>query len=494
MTKSRAFSIIAPSFILGVALVSFCYPRILGAEFFYFPIILALIILAVLHSNKTAVVVSLALLFFAFGIFITAERIERSKDNHLDGKKFSGKAVIIKEPQKKDRYQSITVRAEELTFLVRAGAYPEYFYGDELEIGCILKTPDNFDETGRFDYKMYLAKEKISYICEGGKIEKAGAEKGNFFYSSIIFVKNKFSDNISRLIPYPESALLEGLLLGGDGKLPENLQDDFSKTGMTHIVAVSGYNVTIIAEYLMLIGIFFGLWRRQSFWFAIIGIIIFVVLVGAPSSAVRAGVMGILLLWAMKKGRLSNSQNAILFAASVMLFSNPLLLRWDVGFQLSFFATLGIAYLYPIFEKWFGNIFEKKHPVSAFIMIIVETLLLSVAAQVFVLPIILYNFQKLSFVSPLDNILILPFIPLTMFLGFSASSFAFFFLPVAKVFSWLTYIPLRFEIFVISLSADWKYSSIEIAGFSWWGAVLWYMILIIAIASHNRKVFKKDEK
>ena len=126
-----------------------------------------------------------------------------------------------------------------------------------------------------------------------------------------------------RLIPAPQSGLLIGLLLGGDGQLPKTVQDNFSKTGMTHIVAVSGYNVTIIAEYLMLFFLFLGLWRRQAFWVSILGIFLFVLMVGFPSSAVRAGVMGMLLLWAMKNGRLANSQNAIVFSAAVMLLINP---------------------------------------------------------------------------------------------------------------------------------------------------------------------------
>lgn len=493
MTKSRAFQVISSSFILGVALSSFYYPQIFGADFFYFPVILALIIFSVFYKNKTGIIVVLSVLFFILGTFLTSGKINRIKNNFPDGQNFSGKVLVTEEPEIKEKYQATTVEGNGLRFLVRAGLYPQYFYGDELSIDCILKIPKNFDDS-EFDYRMYLAKENIPYVCEGGKITKAGAGKGNFFYSYIFLVKNKFSDKILRLVPYPESALLEGLLLGGDGRLPENLQNDFSKTGMTHIVAVSGYNVTIIAEYLMLVGIFLGLWRRQAFWFSVIGIIIFVILVGAPSSALRAGVMGILILWAMKKGRLANSGNAILCAASIMLLKNPLLLRWDIGFQLSFFATLGISYLYPIFEDFFGKIFEKNHPAPAILKIIIETLLLSLAAQIFVLPIILYNFKSISLISPLDNILILPFLPLTMLLGFLTSFFGFLFFPLAKVFSYLVFVFLRYEISIISLSAGWKYSSFDIRSFSWWGVLFWYMIIIGLVIFYNRKKFKRDEK
>jgi competence protein ComEC len=242
---------------------------------------------------------------------------------------------------------------------------------------------------------------------------------------------------------------------------------------MTHIVAVSGYNVTIVAEYLILLGIFLGLWRKQAFWFAILGIAIFVFMVGLPSSAVRAGVMGSVLLWGMKNGRLGNSQNAIVFAAAVMLLINPLLLRWDIGFQLSFLATLGIIYFYPVLE----NYLIKKQKVGG----LREIIFLTLSAQIFVLPIILFNFEKLSLISPLANLLVLPIIPITMLLGFLATLCQFFLPFLAQILSWPVFILLKYEVGTISFLAGLKFSSLEIKNFSWIGVVIWYMILAFII-------------
>jgi competence protein ComEC len=273
---------------------------------------------------------------------------------------------------------------------------------------------------------------------------------------------------------------LSGLLLGGTDHLSKEVQDNFSRTGMTHIVAVSGYNVTIVAEYLMIFGIFLGLWRKQAFWFAVLGIILFVIITGIPPSVVRAGIMGILLIWAMKNGRLSNSKNAILFSAGLMLLLNPMLLRWDVGFQLSFLATIGIIYLYPIFDA----ILIKKNKVFG----ISEILFLTISAQIFVLPVILFNFKNLSLISPLANILILPIIPLAMFLGFLTIVVGFFSGFLASIISWLTYLPLKYEILMINYLAGLKYSSMEV-GFPWWGVVIWYIILsgIIFLKNKNSR-------
>jgi competence protein ComEC len=287
------------------------------------------------------------------------------------------------------------------------------------------------------------------------------------------------------LLPAPESGLLLGLLLGGNDWLSQAVQDNFSRTGLTHIVAVSGYNVTIVAEYLMLLGIFLGLWRQQAFWLASVGIFLFVVMVGFPASAVRAGVMGGLLLWAMKNGRLANAQNAIVFAASAMLVANPLLLRWDVGFQLSFLATLGIVYFYPVIERYS----IRKQGISFFS----ELLFLTLSAQIFVLPIILNNFQKFPVISLLANLLVLPIIPLTMLLGFLMIVFSFIFPPMAIIFSWLVYLPLRYETLIVEWLANWKFSSVEIIGFSWEWMLIWY-IITLGILMNAKNLFRNKQK
>ena len=286
-------------------------------------------------------------------------------------------------------------------------------------------------------------------------------------------VKNSLSRRISERLPYPESGLLEGLLLGGDGGLSKSVQEDFSRTGMSHITAVSGYNVTIIAQYLILLGIFLGLWRRQAFWLAILGIFIFIFLIGFPASAVRAGIMGSLILIAMKNGRLASSENAIVFSGAFMLLLNPLLLRYDIGFQLSFLATIGIVVIYPFFNDY---LIRKQKILSAPF----EILCLTLSAQIFVLPIIFYNFETLSLISPLANLLVHPIIPFTMLLGFLLIVSSIVFSPLAAIFSWLTYLPLRFETFVISFLAGFQFSSVEVS-FPGWEVWAWYLVFVASI-------------
>jgi len=273
-------------------------------------------------QNKIVLISGLAVLFFVAGIWMADRRLSAINNIDTAGQNFSGVALIIKEPVPTAFGQNLTADLDNgLRVLVSANKFPEYAYGDKINLDCMLQLPKNQDS---FDYRMYLAKDGIFYLCQKPKIELLASGQGNNLYAGILQIKNKFNDNINRLIPSPEAGLLSGLILGGSVGLPDELKTNFSRTGLTHIIAVSGYNVTIVAEYLMLLGIFLGLWRKQAFWFAIVGILIFVIMTGLSASAVRAGVMGTLLLFAMKNGRLANAQNAVLAAAGIMLFFNPL--------------------------------------------------------------------------------------------------------------------------------------------------------------------------
>ena len=439
--------------------------------------LLALSAFFVFYKNKKGMLAALALIFFTIGFFITQKKIDKiiSFSFAPETVDFFGRGMIFAEPKIKDSRQELifSPKNEHYKILIQESAYKKYAYGEELILNCKLKAPENTPKN-KFDYRAYLARQDIFYLCQKPNIEKTGKNSRDAFYGAVVKLKNNFTVKIYALMSSPEAGLLEGLIIGGSGNLSKEIQANFSRTGMTHIVAVSGYNITIVAQYLMLLGLFFGLWRRQAFWFALFGIWIFILMTGFPASAIRAGVMGTLLLYAMKNGRLANAGNAILCSAVVMLFWNPLLFRYDIGFQLSFLATIGIVYFYPLLDRYLGKKL-KKYP--AIFLFIAEILFMSFSAQIFVLPIILFNFQTLSLISPLANILVLPTLPITMLLGFLAVALGFVFQPLAILFSWLAYLPLHYEILMINYLASLKFSALAFS-FSWQEVLVWYIILI----------------
>ncbi|EKE20333.1 MAG: hypothetical protein ACD_8C00020G0002 [uncultured bacterium] len=493
MDKSKILFWLLIIFIFGIFLRSFLE---IDQSYFLLLVIFSLIFLFIFYKNKLATTVAFFVLVFAIGGWMTGREIEKTKDLKYLGKTFQQKAVVQKVSTSSFGQNIIIELGEsasslslaekstnkEILMLMQVPEYPENVYGDMLEISCKAGPIENRDAS--FDYQMYMAKEGVLYQCKG-KAEKIGENEGSWLYAKIINARTLFENKITKVMPAPYSALASGLLFGGSSGLSKEIQNDFSRTGMTHIVAVSGYNVTIIAEYLIILGIFLGLWRKQAIWFALVGIVLFVIMAGLPASAVRAGVMSGILLWAMKNGRLASSENAIIFAGAIMLAINPLLLRWDVGFQLSFLATLGIVASSSFWEKSF----IKKHKALG----ISEAIALSLSAQIFVLPIIAYNFGIVSLVSLLANVFILPIIPLSMLLVFLVSVFGFVFPPLSVVFSWMAFLLLFYEIKLIHILANFPWASVSIEKVNEWWIVLYYCMLLVVIYILKKKEQAKLE-
>lgn len=477
MTKSRIFLILSLAFLAGIFLASFFQIEK------YIILILSAAAVAVFllnYKNKKTIVASAAILFLAIGIWRTDISLDSAKNSLANQEtgpaEFTG--IVTKEPEISEKYQKIVVKDEgNNNILINSDIFPGYDYGDELEINCVLQKPENFSEN--FDYQMYLAKDGIYRVCNKAEIRILRSNRGNAIYPFILSAKNKFEEKLSAVFPDPEGAYLKGLLLGGSKRLTKDLAEAFQKTGTSHTVAVSGYNVTIVAAFLMWLGIWLGLWRQQVFSFAAAGILLFVLMTGAPSSAVRAGIMGSLVIWAMKEGRLANSTNAILLAAAAMLMINPLLLRYDAGFQLSFLATIGIVQLSPILENFF---WQGRAP-----KLIQETIILTMSAMIFVLPIILSTFQKLSLVSPVANFAVLPAIPYIMGMGFAAGVAGFVFVPLGKLVGFVPYILLKVELAAIQWMANLPWASVEIKNFGWKHITIYYIVLFLVLYFYRRK-------
>jgi competence protein ComEC len=238
------------------------------------------------------------------------------------------------------------------------------------------------------------------------------------------------------------------MLLGDKSRIPEDLKEKLNIAGVRHITAISGMHVAILTTILMTLLIGLGLWRGQAFYFTIVLITLFIVMTGLQPSAIRAGIMGGLFLLGQKLGRKSFSPRAIVMAAALMLVVNPLLLLNDVGFQLSFLAMLGIIYLLPIFQNWFRripNVFQFR-----------SILAITLSAQIFTLPILIYNFGYMSLLSPISNVLIVPFLSYIIGFGFLFALVGLLWQPLGWILSLPCWFLLTYITKVINLlSANW---------------------------------------
>ena len=466
-TKSKIFLYLNLGFIIGIAL-----GRYLGLKVIIV-LIIFLCLLFLCLVNKNFFIFPAIFLCLSGGIFYfqSKNNPEINQDyfayyNNQGKREFSG--VIANNSYVQKGNQKIILAGESLKgkVLITTFAYPKFQYGDFLKVTGKLQTPKNLDD---FSYQDYLALQDIYSVCYQPQIEIINHNQGGFFYRNIYRLKNFLEGKMNLVLPEPHASFANGLLYGSRKSIPEKLMNDFNTTGLTHIIAISGWNITIIANLLM--KIFGFLPRRLSFWLVVIGLIFFTIFVGGQAAVVRAAIMGILTFWALKSGRLKSILNGVVLTASIMLLINPKIFNFDVGFQLSFLATIGILYCYPFLEKvlaFLPNFFSLR-----------ETLGVTLSAQVLVIPLIIYRFGRLSIISPLANILILPLIPYVMLLGFLADLIAVFSHILGKVFGIGAFLILDYVIKVIHVLAQWKFASLNLAKIPWFLIIGYYLSLLV---------------
>ena len=383
---------------------------------------------------------------------------------------FSGTSVIQDEPDIRETNQKLTVEvAKGVDVLITTDLFTYYKYGDEIKFSGMLEKPDNFetDQGKTFDYINYLKKDGIYFLMKNPKIEILSHGHGNFLKSILFAAKEKFLEKMNRAIPVPESLLMGGLILGEKSSFSQALRQSFVNTGTIHIVALSGYNVTIVAEWIMKIfGAISFVPKNFGIGMGIFSIILFVLMTGGSSTAIRAGVMAVLALYARATGRNYDAGRALVFAGIIMILINPLLLVYDVSFQLSFLATIAVIFLSPKLEEYFY--FIKWAWLRDIVCV-------TFSAYVFVTPFILYQMGNLSVVALPANILILPFIPLTMILGFVTGFLGLIFFPLAIPFGYISYAFLHYELGTIAFFSNLPFASFTIPNFPLILVVLIYL-------------------
>jgi len=436
-------------------------------------------------GKKNIVIVGFSLLFLVSGIWwhqqveLRVINDELRKYNDLN-EKITLIGTVIKEPNLRERNIKLKIKNEKLKInnewkeiegmvLVTTSRYPKYQYGDKLKISGKLKTPPVFEG---FNYKDFLKKDKIYSVMNWPKIELVGQGFGNPVMSTLFFFKNKFKETTREFISPPQGGILEALVFGDEENISEQWKEKLNLTGTRHITAVSGMNITIIGFLIISFALLLGFWRKQALFLAIFLLALYILMIGAPPSAVRAGIMGGILIIAQYLGKLSSASRAISFAATFMLIQNPLLLKLDIGFQLSFLATMGIIYLQPIFHTWFKKIPDPK------IFPLRMTLATTLSAQIFTLPILIYNFGYLPLTSPVANVLIVPFLAPFTILFFIFGISGIIFSPLGYIFSLPAWLCLTYIIGIVDFFFQIPWTSLRIENLHWIFLVLSYLILI----------------
>lgn len=283
--------------------------------------------------------------------------------------------------------------------LAYAGPEPRLRSGDQVRLRGRLTRPQPFDG---FDYPSFLAKDGVFAVMYRAEASVTG--QSNSVTRALAGLRFSFQANLARAVDEPAGGFLLGILLGERDTLSDSWQSAFQRTGTTHVLALSGYNISIlIAVMVATLGR-----RAAALGLAIALIMSFVLLVGPSASVVRAAAMGSFILVATVLGRPQAAVLGCVVTAAAMLLVNPWSLRYDLAFDLSFAATLGILLLEPgiRLRLWWLPRYLK------------ETTAATVAASLPTVPLVALSFGSVSVVAPLANALVVPAVPWLMLGGF----------------------------------------------------------------------------
>jgi len=420
---------------------------------------------------------------------------------HYNGENIDVIARVVEEPRVELDKQKLTIevfysenlgRKLEGEVLIYSDLYPRINYGDNLRIKCELKAPEPFND---FAYDRYLAKSDIYSLCYYPEIERLELDEhssqNNFyflFFNNLYNLKDKISYLINISIREPEASVLRAMTLGDKWSVPDDVREDFAKAGLSHIMAISGMHIGIILSVIFSSLLFLGLFRSKAFYFSSIFLVFYITIIGFPASAVRASIMGFLVLLSFNLGRLNQIVNSLALAACFMLLINPALLRDDIGFQLSFLAVLGIVYFHYFISNSLKRLFRigDKRIITG----IIDLISLTLSAQILTLPLIAWNFSQVSLVALVSNLLVLWALPFlfTLFilalpLSFILPNLSFwFFLPVFLI---LKYILIIVNFFT---SNSIFYLEIEKINFAWISLYYLFTILFYMVFVREKKV------
>jgi competence protein ComEC len=332
------------------------------------------------------------------------------------------RGVLREEPSKSEgQSQSFSLRGIQ----IKARRFPGFHYGD-----CLIIT-------GKLGVRV-ISKFSKQFRLIYPDIHKVDVCQKKPFFHGIFGLKRRIEAIFNNVLPEPQASLLSGIVLGSKREIESSFYQALKKTGTLHVVVASGANISLVSQPLVenLAGF---LSRRVALVFAFIFTWLYAIISGFEPPVVRAAIMANIGFLAQFMGKEKDAFRSLVLAGMIMVFLDPLVI-FDLGFQLSFSATAGILLLYSKIRPYF-----KK------LSFIGDDLSTTLAAQVFVLPIIYFNFKQISVVSPLVNALVLWTIEPLMELGGLIASLGLFSQPLAQLIAYPAWLLLTIFVKIVEL-------------------------------------------
>ncbi|MBI4180356.1 MAG: DNA internalization-related competence protein ComEC/Rec2 [Chloroflexi bacterium] len=421
------------------------------------------------QHRKAIILVSLCLVTLFGGAFYFQLSLPRADEQNLQFYNDRGvveiKGTVDRDPEPGDKTTHLQLSAREIrlagewsevsgTALLFVPRYPTYNYGDVLLVKGGLNKPP---QLGDFNYEQYLANQEIYSTMLYPEVAILDRGEGFKPLEWVYSLRNHLSQTLTEILPEPQASLAQGIILGMRGNIPSSVTADFSRSGTTHILAISGQNLTIVAGILLSLGIWlFGRRRYLYIWLALGVIWLYTLLTGMQPPVLRAAIMASLFLTAELLGRQRSSGTALVMAAAVMVGISPQIL-WTASFQMSFVAMAGLIFIFPLLQslgrKAVSSLLGESRPTVSIANFIVDSFSISLGAIIAVWPLITYYFGIISWVAPLANFFALPVLPGIIIAGTLAGGLGFFFLPAAQVIAWLAWFFLSYMLLVVKIFA-----------------------------------------
>lgn len=428
------------------------------ASFAVLPFSLALLLclcgtFLLILSRKGFRIVLFAFFLIGFGVgsaryaWVLAERLP-AKNLLVDtGGVLRATGVVSAEPDEEEDGTRLTVTLDHDfgKLYLLTSSFPRFAYGDRVSLAG-KPTLATSKETG----ELTPIHDDTFYVLSRPTVELVSHGNGSRLFTFLYEIKRRFLEALASVIPEPYATFGGGIVIGAKQGLSKSLVADFQRTSTSHLIAVSGYNLTIVADVVYQLVSFFSVVFAPLA--SVIAVLLFTLLTGAAGSTLRAATMSFIVVYGKQRGKNTHMFRTLLVAAFVLAFWNPRILFFDLSFELSFLATIGIVYVAPLLEPRL-----KQWGVPSFFAELISGTL---AAEMLVLPLVLYSFGQLSLVGPLANIFVLPPVPLLMALlfvtGFLGMTSSFLGAPFALV----AYLLLRYELGVIHFFASLPFSSV----------------------------------
>jgi competence protein ComEC len=372
--------------------------------------------------------------------------------------------VITGEVEERERSQRFRLRVDaaydgrkwqetEGSALVTTRPFPRFEYGDAVELRGSLETPPSFES---FDYREYLVRQGVVSLAAFPELRRTATGRGNAFMQLLDDLRRPLDEALARSMPEPAAALARGILLGQRSTIPRDLTDDFNAAGISHLVAISGYNVMLVAG-LGLGSLSWLVGRRKAIVVSMLLVLLFALFVGASPSVLRAALMAQLMLGAILAGRPGSGLTAVSIAAAVLTLFDPLIID-DAGFQLSFAATLGLVVLAQPLTTALGGRLQRFSGGRY----VAENLAITAAASVAVLPVIVITFGRVSLVALPANVLATLAFPLILATSAATAVAGALSEDLGRIVGQVSYLPLAYVIAVGRLFASLPGASIDV--------------------------------